>query len=401
MGRVTAQGLRAALSTGSKAITFSGRLRLGRQLEVHLRRVGILADDGKGRKVLRAFAFTNDSLGVLKHLVHGHGVHLTPVVIAILDGLLQEATRGLRGNRVRNDLAVAAFLLDPGDVGHGNPQGAIIYGEADVGCVRMPRGDGDNGGLPDAMQLLTGPAIVRYKVLIHSVRLDAPSRLGKHPAGGITRQEEIVMKILVIGAGGGTGEELVKQAQQMGHEVTALVHHAEKFEAPAGVRVVEGDVLNPATLDKAVPGQDAVVDTLGGHTPWKETSMETDAARNVIEAMGKYGVKRLVVVSAIGVGGTADLVPGWYEKLIMPTFLRGAMKDKEQMEPLVEGSDLDWTLVRPGHLVNGDPTGVVRTFEPGTGEIAHKITRADTAAFILEALAKGTHIRAAVNIASN
>ncbi len=129
--------------------------------------------------------------------------------------------------------------------------------------------------------------------------------------------------------------------------------------------------------------------------------METDAARNVMEAMRKNGVKRLVVVSAIGVGGTADLVPVWYEKLVMPTFLRGAMKDKEQMEPEVEASDLDWTIVRPGHLVNGEATGTVRTFEPGAGETAHKITRADTAAFILEALKQGTYLKAAVNIASN
>ncbi len=209
------------------------------------------------------------------------------------------------------------------------------------------------------------------------------------------------MKILVIGAAGGTGDELVKQAEALGHEVTALVHHTEKYHPVAGVRVVEGDVLNPATLDKAMPGQEAVFDALGGHTPWKETSMESDAARIVITAMKKYGVNRLLVVSAIGVGGTKDLVPGWYEKLIMPTFLRGAMKDKEAMEPEVEASGLDWTLFRPGHLVNGERTGVVRLFEPGDGEIAHKITRADVAAFMLEALASRSYLGQAVNIASD
>ena len=209
------------------------------------------------------------------------------------------------------------------------------------------------------------------------------------------------MKILVIGAAGGTGDELVKQAEALGHEVTALVHHTEKYHPIPGVRVVEGDVLNPATLEKVVPGQDAVFDALGGSTPWKETSMESDAARNVIAAMKSYGVTRLLVVSAIGVGGTKDLVPGWYEKLIMPTFLRGAMKDKEAMEPEVEASGLDWTLVRPGHLVNGERTGVVRLFEPGDGEIAHKITRADVAAFMLDALANRSYIGQAVNIASD
>ena len=209
------------------------------------------------------------------------------------------------------------------------------------------------------------------------------------------------MKLLVIGAAGGTGEEVVAQALGQGHDVTALVHHGEKYDAPLRVHVVTGDVLNPQTLDKAMPGQDAVIDALGGHTPWKDTGLERDAARNVIESMKKSGVKRLLVVSAIGVGETKDLVPGWYEKLIMPTFLRGAMKDKEEMEPEVEASGLEWTIVRPGHLVNGEKTGVVRTFEPGAGQTAHKMTRADVAAFLLEALADGKHVGEAVNIASN
>ncbi len=209
------------------------------------------------------------------------------------------------------------------------------------------------------------------------------------------------MKILVIGAGGGTGEEVVVQALAQGHDVTALVHDGAKYDAPLHVHVVTGDVLNPATLEKAMPGQEAVVDALGGHTPWKDTGLERDAARNVIESMKNNGVKRLVVVSAIGVGETKDLVPGWYEKLVMPTFLRGAMKDKEQMEPEVEASGLEWTILRPGHLVNGERTGVVKTFEPGTGETAHKITRADVAAFLLEALEGGKYVREAVNIASN
>lgn len=209
------------------------------------------------------------------------------------------------------------------------------------------------------------------------------------------------MRILVLGAGGGTGEELVKQAESRGHQVTALVHHSEAFDAGTAVQVVEGDVLDPATLEKAVPGQDAVLDALGGHTPWKQTSMEENAARNVVAAMNRHGVKRLLVVSAIGVGETKDLVPSWYEKLVMPTLLRGAMQDKERMEPIVERSDLEWTLIRPGHLVNGERTGNIRTFKPGHGETAHKVTRADVASFLLDALEQGTYLREAVNIASN
>ena len=208
------------------------------------------------------------------------------------------------------------------------------------------------------------------------------------------------MNILVIGAAGKTGEAIVKQALGRGHTVTAFVHEAKGFEA-GGARVVEGDVLDATVLESAIAGQDAVLDALGGHTPWKETTLETNAARNVIHAMKTHGVKRLIVVSAIGVGSTADLVPGWYEHLIMPTLLRGAMKDKEHMEPIVEASGLEWTLVRPGHLVDGEAKGKIHFFEPGSGEIAHKITRSDVAAFMLDLLENGLYKEQAVNIASN
>ena len=208
------------------------------------------------------------------------------------------------------------------------------------------------------------------------------------------------MKVLVIGAAGKTGEAIVEQALGQGHTVTAFVHDAKEFKGK-GARVIEGDVLDAAVLDSAIAGQDVVMDALGGHTPWKETTLETNAARNVVGSMQRHGVKRLLVVSAIGVGDTKDLVPSWYEHLIMPTLLRGAMKDKEQMEPVVEASGLQWTLVRPGHLVDGQATGKVRTFEHGSGETAHKIPRADVAAFMLGLLQSGEYIDQAVNIASS
>ena len=208
------------------------------------------------------------------------------------------------------------------------------------------------------------------------------------------------MKILVIGAAGKTGEAIVKQALATGHTVTAFVHSAKEFEGE-GARVVEGDVLDSAAVDAAVAGQEAVLDALGGHTPWKETSLETNAARHVIAAMRTHGVKRLLVISAIGVGGTEELVPSWYEHLIMPTLLRGAMQDKEKMEPVVEASGLEWTLLRPAHLVDGEATGKVQTFELGSGETAHKITRADLAAFMLQLLEDGRYKEQAVNIASS
>ena len=100
------------------------------------------------------------------------------------------------------------------------------------------------------------------------------------------------MKVLVIGAAGKSGEALVNEALAAGHTVTAFVRGAAQYKK-ANVRVVAGDVLD-AAVNVAVSGQDAVIDALGGKTPWKVTTMETSAAHNIVDAMRRNGVRRLL-----------------------------------------------------------------------------------------------------------
>lgn len=207
------------------------------------------------------------------------------------------------------------------------------------------------------------------------------------------------MKILVFGAGGGVGGLLVEQALAAGHEVTAFVRDASGFDRP-GARVIEGDVLDAAAVASAVAGHDAVLDTIGGTTPWKRTGLEPDAARNIAEGMRESGVRRLVVTSAMGVGDSGEVAGSFYEYLLVPTFLRGTMKDKAEMEQDLKAADLDWVVVRPAGLTDGEPTGRVKVYEPGSGDKAHKIARADVAAFMLEQVTSDRHLRQAVTIAT-
>ena len=79
------------------------------------------------------------------------------------------------------------------------------------------------------------------------------------------------MKVLVFGAAGRSGEALVNEALAAGHKVTAFVRGAAQYKK-ANVRVVAGDALDAAAVDAAVAGQDAVIDALGGKTPWKVVS---------------------------------------------------------------------------------------------------------------------------------
>lgn len=206
------------------------------------------------------------------------------------------------------------------------------------------------------------------------------------------------MKVLVIGASGKSGQQVVEKALAAGHTVTAFVHNAADYQAPAGVRVLAGDATNTALIGQAVAGQDAVLDAIGGHTPFLTTHLEENTAKAVIAAMQQHGVRRLLVISVLGVGDSQAQATFLYEHILMPTFLHGAVPDKEAMEAAVKASNLDFVLVRPPFLSDDPATGSVHVV---TGEDkAHKITRADLAQFMVEQLTSDQYVGQAVTVAN-
>ena len=204
------------------------------------------------------------------------------------------------------------------------------------------------------------------------------------------------MKLLILGASGATGRWLVRLAAQAGHDVTALVRPSTPFDAPAGVRVVRGDVLDSVIIATAVEHKDAVASCLGirrgGRSPWAPLQSSADftarATSSVIAAMSRAGVRRLVAISA---GGVAESIT----QLSMPVrWLVGtgnvgvAYRDLAEMERLLSASRLDWLAVRPVTLMDGPPTGRVGKAEKyGLFSI---VRRADVAAWMLGALARPT-----------
>ena len=202
------------------------------------------------------------------------------------------------------------------------------------------------------------------------------------------------MKVLVFGATGKTGKAVVERAVEAGHEVTAFVRDAGE-ESGLNVRVAQGDATSRADVDAAMRGQEAVVDTIGGKTPYKETTLESSAGATIIASMQANGVRRLIATSMLGVGDSKENAP-IYERLLVATFLRGADRDKSAMESEVRSSDLQWTILRPAILTDDPATGNVRVIPEGTEEKAHKITRADVAAFMVEQLSSGTYVHQSV-----
>ncbi len=200
------------------------------------------------------------------------------------------------------------------------------------------------------------------------------------------------MNIAIFGATGGTGRHLVDQALAAGHHVTALARTPASLPLTHGrLRVVRGDVRDPDQVADTIAGQDAVASALGPHRRGP-VSLCTDALANVLPAMARHGVRRLVVLSAYGAGDSHhhDL----YNRLLW--LMQGEkMLDKERMEALIGRSDTEWTILRPAALSNGPRTGRYRLGTDLRIRITSRISRADLADGLLRQLADSTYLRQA------
>lgn len=203
------------------------------------------------------------------------------------------------------------------------------------------------------------------------------------------------MRILVIGATGGTGREIVRQGLDRGHEITAFVRKPRRLPGPsASFHIVRGDVLDPASLDKAVREQDAVLCALG-HKRWLGPSriLSTGTA-NLVQAMRAHGVRRLVCETSLGVGNSFGRMGLYYTLFVVPIILPFYFWDKHRQENVVRESDLDWVIVRPGELTNGGARGRLHT-GPAVGNWLWtvRISRADVAGFMLKQLEEDGFLR--------
>lgn len=205
------------------------------------------------------------------------------------------------------------------------------------------------------------------------------------------------MKIVVFGATGGTGREVVKQALAQGHNVTAFVRDSKRLRMEdERLRVVVGDALQPEPVAQAVRGQDAVVVALGSRNR-SERSVRSAGTANVIQAMEEAGVARLVVVSAGGVGDSYDQAP-LVLKLVIKTLLRNTYADHEEQERHVRESSLEWVIVRPARLVEGPASGEYHVAAAESRPPGGQVTTADLAAFLLQQLSDDHYLHQAISI---
>jgi putative NADH-flavin reductase len=203
------------------------------------------------------------------------------------------------------------------------------------------------------------------------------------------------MKLLLLGATGLTGQQLLAQALEQGHDVTVLVRNPTKLTGDRSrVRAVTGSATDPAVVDDALQDRDAVLCALGTRSPRSLVSSDLMIAsmRALVPSMERRGVSRVVVESALGVGQSAQQAPPAI-RLAFATFLRQVGKDKAAAEDYLRASELDWTVVYPPALTNGAATGDYRQGESLRLKGLPKISRGDVAQFMLSQLADATYSR--------
>ena len=194
------------------------------------------------------------------------------------------------------------------------------------------------------------------------------------------------MNILVIGATGGTGQAIVREALAKGHQVTALVRSREKAAALLpGAELEEGDACDRTALSRALKGCDAVISALGTHTigPFRHVTLMSESTEVLIDVMDEQGVSRFVCITGLGAGDSAGHGGFVYDHLIKPIVLGGIYKDKDWQEAIIKASALEWVIVRPTVLTDKPPTGRIRALTDLSGFHGGQIARPDVATFVV------------------
>jgi len=197
------------------------------------------------------------------------------------------------------------------------------------------------------------------------------------------------MKIIVFGATGGTGKEIVRQAIEQGHTVTAFVRDASALTPGENLKIVQGNIFDPAAVAAAINGNRAVLSALGPRSLKREHVLAR-ALPNILAGMDEHYIHRIIVLGAAGALYPAGKYQTGWHNLMMglakATFLRNPFADQAVQEKLLAQSGMDFTIVRPPRLNNKTEAGEVRVLPDGLPSGGRQISRADVADFMLQQL---------------
>lgn len=201
------------------------------------------------------------------------------------------------------------------------------------------------------------------------------------------------MKVTIFGASSASGKLLVEKALAVGYDVTAFVRDASRLQVKSEkLKVIAGDALNPSQVEAAVTGSDAVLSTLG--PKGKPMVMTAESTRNIVTAMEKQGVKRLIVVSVAGIAVPEDKRGFNLISALIKLLLKDVFVDRENQLAVLNASKIEWVAVRVPRLTDENAKGSVKAFF-GDASPRMTVTRADLADFMLTQLRNNEWVRRA------
>jgi len=206
------------------------------------------------------------------------------------------------------------------------------------------------------------------------------------------------MKLIVLGATGGTGLQIVERALERGHSVTAFARSPDRLRKFGGrIKVVLGNLLHTAEMEQAIAGHDAILSGFGPRFPIAkgDANLLERFAATLTGAMAHAGVNRVVVESTAFLFKDAIVPPA---NLVGRLFFPGVVNDAAAMEGIFEKSRLAWTLVRPPRLTDGKRKQKYRVREGHLPNFGFVISRADVADFMVGAAESGSYIGRVVGV---
>ncbi|MGD0644195.1 MAG: SDR family oxidoreductase [Candidatus Bathyarchaeia archaeon] len=211
-----------------------------------------------------------------------------------------------------------------------------------------------------------------------------------------------MIKITVFGATGGTGKQLVEQALAAGYEVIAYARDPSKLNIThERLTVVQGELTDQTLIENAIQGTEAVLSTLDPRGGSKNKPI-TQGIQNIIAAMKKQGVRRLIVTSTLSAKDPNDKPTLRTKAMVslVKTTMRGAYEDIVSAAETVRSSNLDWTIVRLTMLNNDSKSGTVKVGYVGDGKVGTWISRADIADFMLKQVGQMKYVQQAPAISN-
>ncbi|MEL6442310.1 MAG: SDR family oxidoreductase [Cyanobacteria bacterium J06621_8] len=207
------------------------------------------------------------------------------------------------------------------------------------------------------------------------------------------------MKLVIFGATGTIGVQVVEQALEQGHSVTAFVRPSSRLNIQnINLKLFTGDVMNPTSVEQAVIGHDAAICVLGSGKKLSG-NVRSQGTQNIIQALEKAGVKRFICQSTMGTGDSWGNLNFYWKYIMFGFILRQVFADHQIQEHYVQHSNLDWTIIRPGAFIDGDLTGKYRHGFPGRDRTSSlTISRPDVADFILKQLTDNTYLGQAASL---